>query len=87
MRALAGRHLATTSENKHYADFGCSYQNNLAAQIANPADLLGPRKLSEVDAENRSAVIDTYRSQRHFARVPGQFGSRLTDEREPREAR
>ena len=53
--------LAETSENKHYANFGCSYQNNLAAQIANPADLLGPRKMTEVDAEKRSVVIDEYR--------------------------
>jgi pilus assembly protein CpaD len=52
--------IADDSENKHYADFGCSYQNNLAAQIANPADLLGPRKLSEVDAEKRGIVIDEY---------------------------
>lgn len=51
------------SENKHYADFGCSYQNNLAAQVANPADLLGPRKQSAIDAENRSRVIDTYRNR------------------------
>lgn len=55
--------LLQTSENKHYADFGCSYQNNLAAQMANPADLLGPRKSSDIDAENRSAVIDTYRGR------------------------
>jgi len=55
--------LLQTSENKHYADFGCSYQNNLAAQIANPNDLLGPRKQSDIDAENRSAVIDLYRSR------------------------
>ncbi len=52
-----------TSENKHYADFGCSYQNNLAAQIANPADLLGPRKSTDIDAENRGAVIDDYRGR------------------------
>jgi pilus assembly protein CpaD len=52
-----------TSENKHYANFGCSYQNNLAAQIANPADLLGPRKQTEIDAENRGAVIDVYRKR------------------------
>ena len=52
-----------TSENKHYADFGCSYQNNLAAQMANPADLLGPRKPSTIDAENRGAVIDVYRAR------------------------
>jgi pilus assembly protein CpaD len=50
-----------TSENKHYANFGCSYQNNLAAQIANPADLLGPRRQTEIDAENRDRVINVYR--------------------------
>lgn len=55
--------LTDTSENKHYADFGCSYQNNLAAQIANPNDLLGPRKQSEIDAENRGKVIDLYRAR------------------------
>jgi len=55
--------LTETSENKHYADFGCSYQNNLAAQVANPNDLIGPRKQSDIDAENRGAVIDTYRAR------------------------
>ena len=55
--------LVDTAENKHYADFGCSYQNNLAAQMANPADLLGPRKPSTIDAENRGAVIDVYRAR------------------------
>ncbi|TIW95877.1 CpaD family pilus assembly protein [Mesorhizobium sp.] len=55
--------LLQNSENKHYADFGCSYQNNLAAQMANPNDLLGPRKQSDIDAENRGAVIDLYRSR------------------------
>ena len=53
--------LAGNRANKHYADFGCSYQNNLAAQIADPNDLLGPRKPSEIDADDRSAVIDDYR--------------------------
>lgn len=53
--------LLKNADNKHYANFGCSYQNNLAAQVANPADLLGPRKETTIDAENRSAVIDTYR--------------------------
>lgn len=55
--------LMNTQENKHYANFGCAYQNNLAAQLANPADLLGPRKQTEIDAENRSAVIDVYRAR------------------------
>ncbi|MEQ8480626.1 MAG: CpaD family pilus assembly lipoprotein [Hoeflea sp.] len=50
-----------TSENKHWANFGCAYQNNLAAQIANPGDLIAPRGMSPIDAERRSAVIQTYR--------------------------
>jgi len=54
--------VSDTTENKHYADFGCSSQNNLAAQVADPADLLGPRKQTEIDAENRSRVIDEYRA-------------------------
>jgi pilus assembly protein CpaD len=54
--------LLQTSENKHYANFGCSYQNNVAAQIANPNDLLGPRKQSPIDAANRETVIDDYQA-------------------------
>jgi pilus assembly protein CpaD len=54
--------LTKTSENKNYANFGCSYQNNLAPQIANPADLLGPRKPGEIDAERRNIIIDDYRN-------------------------
>lgn len=52
--------ISKTAENKHYANFGCSYQNNLAAQIANPADLLGPRKPSEINAAKRGVAIGTY---------------------------
>lgn len=53
--------ILETSENKHYANFGCSSQNNLAAQVANPGDLLGPRKQTPIDADNRDAVIGDYR--------------------------
>lgn len=49
--------------NRHWANFGCAYQNNLAAQIANPADLLGPRKPTEIDTERRSISIDDYRNR------------------------
>jgi pilus assembly protein CpaD len=55
--------MLNNNDNKHWANFGCSYQNNLAAQIANPADLLGPRRRTEIDAENRSAAIDRWREQ------------------------
>lgn len=62
--------LLETSENKHYADFGCSYQNNLAAQMANPADLIGPRKQTPIDAERRGVVIDGYRNAPFYTPVP-----------------
>lgn len=52
--------LNDTTQNKHYANFGCAYQNNLAAQIDNPADLLGPRKQTEIDAANREVAIGVY---------------------------
>lgn len=51
-----------SAENKHYANFGCSYQNNLAAQIANPNDLLGPRKPSPIDAGKRDVAISDWQS-------------------------
>lgn len=52
--------IANTPDNKHYANFGCSYQNNLAAQIANPNDLIGPRRPTEIDAERRAVIIGDY---------------------------
>ena len=53
--------ILANPDNRHYANFGCSYQNNLAAQVANPMDFLGPRKMTPIDAENRMGVIDKYR--------------------------
>jgi pilus assembly protein CpaD len=55
--------LMKTSENKHWANFGCSYQNNLAAQVANPTDLIGPRATTSVDPENRANAINQYKSR------------------------
>ncbi|CCE98131.1 pilus assembly protein CpaD [Sinorhizobium fredii HH103] len=53
--------LTLTMENRNYYNFGCASQSNLAAQIANPTDLIGPRQMSPVDAEQRGAVIDAWR--------------------------
>lgn len=55
--------MLENTDNKHWANFGCSYQNNMAAQIANPADLLGPRRPAEIDTERRSVSIDDYRAR------------------------
>jgi pilus assembly protein CpaD len=49
------------AENRNYENFGCATQQNLAAQIANPDDLVGPRGMSPIDATNRATVIATYR--------------------------
>lgn len=79
MRAQTGqcgrwpKDLSDTTDNKHYANFGCSYQNNVAAQVANPEDLLGPRKPSPIDPANRATVIDDYQTMGANAR----FGTRL----------
>lgn len=53
--------LANGNENKHYANFGCATQNNLAAQIADPMDLIAPRGSTPIDADRRSQVIQDYR--------------------------
>jgi pilus assembly protein CpaD len=50
-----------TIQNKNYENFGCATQANLAAQIANPTDLLGPREMSPADAVQRGEVIKDYR--------------------------
>ncbi len=54
--------LAADTENRNYHNFGCASQSNLAAQIANPSDLLGPRGSTSIDAERRLRVIDAYRN-------------------------
>ena len=39
--------------NLPYANFGCATQRNFAMQVANPADLLGPRTMTPATAERR----------------------------------
>ncbi|KFB08398.1 CpaD family pilus assembly protein [Nitratireductor basaltis] len=55
--------LLKTEENRNWENFGCSYQNNLAAQVANPMDFLGPREMTPIDAENRDAAITDYKDR------------------------
>ena len=53
--------LVDTSENRNYANFGCATQKNLAAMIAEPADLLGPRGVTDIDSTRRTTVINNWR--------------------------
>lgn len=50
-----------TTQNENYYNFGCASQRNLAAQIANPHDLLGPRRMTPPDAEQRGQAMERYR--------------------------
>ncbi|MDQ1184687.1 pilus assembly protein CpaD [Agrobacterium larrymoorei] len=58
---------SNTSSNKNWYNFGCASQSNLAAQIANPMDLVGPRGMSPIDAERRSVVLGKYRAGKNTA--------------------
>ena len=49
-------------DNQNYYNFGCATQHNLAAQVANPTDLIAPRAVSPIDTDQRSKIIDNYRN-------------------------
>ena len=51
----------TVIDNTNWENFGCASQQNLAAQLANPSDLVAPRGMSPIDAERRAEVIRIYR--------------------------
>ncbi|MGL4395281.1 MAG: CpaD family pilus assembly protein [Hyphomicrobium sp.] len=52
--------LARNVGNTSYPNFGCAGQRNLAAMVANPADLLGPRSEGTRHSERRDAVFRKY---------------------------
>jgi pilus assembly protein CpaD len=53
--------LTQESSNQEYPEFGCAVTANIAAMIADPADLLQPRASDPADAQRRQAVTDKYR--------------------------
>ena len=59
--------ITDTGENRSYAAFGCATQQNLAAMVASPLDLIYPRGLTPADAQRRAAVLDHYRKGESFA--------------------
>ncbi|MFW8643917.1 CpaD family pilus assembly protein [Rhizobium beringeri] len=55
--------ISSDLTNQNYYNFGCaSSQNNLAAQIANPEDLVAPRGMTPIDAQRRNNAIQEYRT-------------------------
>jgi pilus assembly protein CpaD len=58
---LKWENLSTNSQNKPMENFGCAVNANMAAQIADPADIAFPRAADSTDAGRRTTVIDKYR--------------------------
>jgi pilus assembly protein CpaD len=52
--------LTRTGDNQSASNFGCAVTANLAAQIANPRDIVAPRVMTPADAQRRSVVFDHY---------------------------
>lgn len=52
---------ALTPRNLPPANFGCATQNNLAAMVADPRDLVRPRAMSPAYTPRRDDVLDKYR--------------------------
>jgi pilus assembly protein CpaD len=53
--------LSSSIANNVAYNFGCSYQKNLAAQIADPRDLVRPRQEGAIDVDKRLAGIERIR--------------------------
>lgn len=46
--------------NRPYSNLGCAYQRNMAAMVANPADLVQPRPEGPSYTKRRSTVLSKY---------------------------
>ncbi len=53
--------LTATEANVVQSNFGCAVTANMAAQIADPADIAGPRASASADAGRRVTIIEGYR--------------------------
>lgn len=52
--------IARDYSNRPYPNFACASQNNLAAMVANPRDLVVPRTMTGGDARRRMIAYDKY---------------------------
>jgi pilus assembly protein CpaD len=54
--------LMATRDNRVQSNFGCAVTANMAAQIANPSDIVTPQPMDPADATRRSVVMGKYRA-------------------------
>jgi pilus assembly protein CpaD len=68
------------NENRPYHNFGCASQRNLAAMVANPADLEQPRPETPAYTIRRNAAFEKYRKGETTATVyPESEKAKLSD--------
>jgi pilus assembly protein CpaD len=67
-------------ENRPYSNLGCAYQRNMAAMVANPADLVQPRPESPTYTTRRSTVLGKYsRGEPTATQYPDQDKGKISD--------
>ncbi|MEI9996311.1 MAG: CpaD family pilus assembly protein [Rhizomicrobium sp.] len=54
--------MADTASNRSYPNLGCAVQHNIAAQVADPRDLVTPQPMGSGDAPRRATVYDNYKN-------------------------
>ncbi len=64
--------LSQTARSETYHNFGCAQNANLAAMIADPADLVWPREMTPADAQRRTNVLQLYRAGEVTASARGE---------------
>ncbi|MDO9473111.1 MAG: CpaD family pilus assembly protein [Caulobacter sp.] len=53
--------IVRTFDNGSISNLGCAVTSNMAAQLANPEDLIAPRTMDPADPGRRAVVFDKYR--------------------------
>lgn len=59
--AAETRNMGTNFSNQSSGGFGCAITANMAAQIADPRDILGARPMTPADSGRAAVVFDNYR--------------------------
>lgn len=72
--------VSDTNDNRYYESFGCATQQNFAAIVSNPLDLLYPRQSAPPSAARRSGVLANYQAGQPTETVYGDFGTSTTEQ-------
>lgn len=74
---VGGANTLNSWQNQNYWNFGCAYQQNLAAQVADPRDLARPRAESRIDTIKRTRGIEDLRKAKDPSTTWTQQGTRI----------